>query len=380
MKKIGYLGPPGTFTEAAAIKYAGGQDVDLVCCQSLPEIVSAVERGDLEEGVVPLENSTEGAVNQILDLVARSTEIMFRGEVIIHIRHNLLVRPGTKTGSVVKIMSHPQALAQCREYIAERLPGVEAVETSSTSQAARMVAGSTEPWAAIGTDLAAQNYGLEIAGRDIQDSCENATRFIILGKNDAHLSEDCKTSLVVVAKDRPGALYGILREFALREINLTRIESRPAKKRLGQYMFFIDLKGHRDQEKVREAIDSINEKSSYMRILGSYPVDNSLTVSAELSSLQELTLQEARAEIDLVDGQIVELLGIRTKLVEKIALLKKDPGRVRDEAREEEVLKRVRDIAAMKGAEPEMIEEIYRLIISMYVKLQKGRIQKTMLC
>jgi len=375
MKKVGYLGPSGTFTEAAAIKYAGNLPVDLICCQSMSQIVAAVEKGQLDEGVVPLENSIEGAVNQILDLVAQSPGIKFRGEVIMNIRHNLLVRSGTAISDIKKVLSHPQALAQCREYLAKNLPEIETADTSSTAQAASMVAGSGEPWAAIG-NLAARDYGLEMAAADIQDSSDNATRFIILSRKDAGPAPGCRTSLIVIARDRPGALYGILREFTLREINLTRIESRPVKKRLGQYMFFIDLEGHRDDSGVGEAIKAISGKAEYLRILGSYPMDGSVQPPGDSSSAKTVSLEEARAEIDLVDSQIVDLIGIRTRLVEKVSNFKKDPESVRDAGREEEVLSRVRAIAAVKGAEPEMIDQIYRIMISRYVKMQKSRIQK----
>lgn len=376
MKKVGYLGPSGTFTEAAAIKYAGNLPVDLICCQSMSQIVAAVERGQLDEGVVPLENSIEGAVNQILDLVAQSSGIKFRGEVIMNIRHNLLVRPGTSISGITKVLSHPQALAQCREYLSLNLPEIETADTSSTARAASIVAGSGEPWAAIGTHLAARDYGLEMAAADIQDSSDNATRFIILSRGDAGPAPGSRTSLIVIARDRPGALYGILREFTLREINLTRIESRPVKKRLGQYMFFIDLEGHRDDCGVDEAIKAISGKAEYLRILGSYPMDSSVPPPEEASSAKTVSLEEARAEIDLVDSQIVDLIGIRTKLVEKVSTFKKDPESVRDTGREEEVLRRVRAIAAVKGAEPDMIDQIYRIMISRYVKMQKSRIQK----
>ncbi|MFZ5652380.1 MAG: prephenate dehydratase [Bacillota bacterium] len=376
MKKTGYLGPRGTFTEAAARKYAGGRSVELVCCQSLPQIVSMVDSGALDEGVVPLENSIEGAVNQILDLVAQTPGVKFCGEVILNIRHSLLVRPGTGREGIKKVLSHPQALAQCREYLAAHFPGIETADTSSTAQAASIVAGSSGPWAAIGNDLAAGDYGLEVLAEDIQDSSDNATRFIVLSRDDACSGSLCRTSIIAIARDRPGALYGILREFALREINLTRIESRPVKKRLGQYMFFIDLEGRRDDPAVDEAMKAIAGKAGYLRILGSYPADLSAPRGGEEVPAGPLTLQEARAEIDLVDSQIVDLIGIRTRLVDKIGALKKDPDSVRDAGREEEVLRRVRSVAAAKGADPEMVESIYRIMISSYVKMQKKKIRK----
>jgi prephenate dehydratase len=375
MKKIGYLGPSGTFTEAAARSYSGGDAVDLVCCHSFQQIVSSVKGGLLDEGVVPLENSTEGAVSQILDLLAQEEGVRFRGEMILKVSHNLLVRPGTTIGQIKKVLSHPQALAQCRGYLSRELPLALVEETASTARAAGIVAESAEPWAAIGTGLAARNCGLEVAGADIQDSSQNATRFIVLSRYDAEPGDNCKTSIIVEAKDRPGALYGILREFALRDISLTRIESRPVKKRLGQYMFFIDLEGHRSHRKVGEALEAVARNAYYLRVLGSYPADLSQAPREAFPPGQGITLEEARAEIDMVDRQIVELIGMRTRLVEKIAGVKKDPGRIRDVSREEEVLRRVRSVAGAKGADPEMIESVYRIMMARYVKMQERKLQ-----
>jgi prephenate dehydratase len=378
MKKVGYLGPRGTFTEAAARKYCGREPVELVCCTSLPEIVSAVESGRLDEGVVPLENSTEGAVGQILDLVARAREIKFCGEVVLNVSHCLMARPGTRKSGIRRVLSHPQALAQCREYLAGELPGAETEETASTAQAAAIVAASEMPWAAIGTEPAALNHGLEILARGIQDCAGNATRFIVLGRQDAGYGPLSRTSLVVEAKDRPGALYGILREFALREINLSRIESRPVKKRLGQYLFFIDLEGHRSDPGVDSAIKAIAGKADYLKVLGSYPRDVSMACGDRAGAGKApASLEEMRSEIDLVDSQIVELIGIRTRLVKKIAGIKGDPASVRDAAREEEVLSRVRALAARKGVDPDTIQGIYTFMISRSVDLQEKALRKT---
>lgn len=377
MKKIGYLGPRGTFTEAATIKYCAGEQVELVCCHILPDIVAAVEGGILDEGVVPLENSTEGAVGEVLDLVARSPGIHFCGEVVIDIHHNLLARPGTDKKEISRVMSHPQALAQCREYLAREFPGAVTGDTVSTAQAAGIVAASPEPWAAIGTDLAAREYGLSIIDAGIQDSSENATRFIVLGRSDAGYSDCSRTSLIVDARDRPGALYSILREFALREINLTRIESRPVKKELGRYLFFIDLEGHRGDAAVKEAIEAISEKVASLRILGSYSRDNTLlNQTLAVAGQKTATLKEIRSEIDVVDSQIVELIGIRTRLVEKVGYFKIGADSVRDPAREDEVVRRVRSLALRKGTDPDTIESIYRLMISRSVEMQKEALRK----
>lgn len=377
MKKIGYLGPRGTFTGAAALKYCGDSPAELVCCSSLPEIVSAVESGLLDQGVVPLENSTEGAVGQVLDLVARTPGIMFCGEVIINVIHNLLARPGTEKKLIRRVLSHPQALAQCRDFLTRELPGALVEDAASTAQAAGIVAGSREPWAAIGTDLAAREYGLEILASEIQDCSENATRFIVLGRADCGYSPFCRTSLLLDLKDRPGALYRILREFSLRDINLTRIESRPVKKMLGRYLFFIDMEGHRSEAPVSEAIEAVAGKAACLRVLGSYPRDRQeCSQDTAGEEHQAPTIGELRAEIDLVDSQIVELISLRTSLAGKIGMLKENVEKVRDPAREDQVLRRVRSLSAGKGADPEMVDRMYRLMISGSVEMQKSALKR----
>lgn len=376
MKKVGYLGPQGTFSEVAAKKHTAKSMVEMTCYDSFPAIVSAVEKGEINEAVVPLENSTEGAVNQIMDLIAQSPAIKFCGEVIIDIRHSLLARPEVQKSQIRKVLSHPQVLAQCREYLNRELPHVDMEETGSSARAAGIVAQSQECWAAVGTELAAEKYGLAVLAADIQDSAENATRFIVLGLSEALCEGDCRTSLIVAIKDRPGALYGILREFALREINLTRIESRPEKKKLGRYLFFIDLEGHRNDAVVRDAINAIAGMSVYLRVLGSYPRDNSFKSGAGAGSRRvPADLTEARKEIDLVDSQIVELIGIRTGLVEKIGAMKKDVSNVKDAGREREVIRRVRETAARKGAHPDMVEDVFKLMMSRFVRLQEGMLK-----
>lgn len=376
MKKIGYLGPRGTFTGAAAIKYCGESPAELVCCSSLPEIVAAVESGLLDEGVVPLENSTEGAVGQVLDLVARTPGIMFCGEVIINVSHNLLARPGTEKKLIRRVLSHPQALAQCRDFLARELPGALTEDAASTARAAGIVAGSREPWAAIGTDLAAGEYGLEILASGIQDCSENATRFIVLGRSDSGHTPFSRTSMLVDLKDQPGALYRILREFSIREINLTRIESRPVKKMLGRYLFFIDMEGHRSEAPVREAIEAVAGKASSLRVLGSYPRERPECWPIPAGEEhQTATIGELRAEIDLVDSQIVELISLRTSLAGKIGLLKENAENVRDPAREDQVLRRVRALSAGKGADPDMVDRMYRIMISRSVEMQKSALK-----
>ncbi|GAB6274177.1 MAG: prephenate dehydratase [Peptococcaceae bacterium] len=288
MLNIGYLGPPGTFSELAARYYIEEKmkderpknepqdEIRLTPFSSLQKVLLAVEKRSVTAGIVPLENSVEGAVNQTLDLLAHNfSKIYFQKEIILAVIHHLLVRPGTKPFNLRQIISHPQALAQCRNYIEQNFPDVETMETSSTAGAAALVAGNNEPWAVIGTTLAAENNGLQVLASNINDYPDNATRFMVVGLEDSEQAPGCKTSVIVTIKDRPGALYSILAEFARRNINLTRIESRPAKRKLGDYLFFIDFLGHRLDKEVRDTLDEIVNHTLSLRILGSYPAHQS---------------------------------------------------------------------------------------------------------
>ncbi|MCL4517282.1 MAG: prephenate dehydratase [Firmicutes bacterium] len=297
---FGFLGPRGTFSEQAALSYLQERRVErvLVPYSSLPGLISALEEGSLHEAVVPAENSIEGSLNLTLDLLAQGNGLTIIGEEVIPVDHHLLIRPGTDISRIVAVYSHPQALAQCRKYLKSFLPGAREIATGSTAEAAELVFGEPpdRPSAAIGTVQAAQLRGLEIAAREIQDVLDNFTRFLVLAREssrqDARESspEDqkgpraageitrgaderrFKTSVVFsTLTDRPGGLYEILGEFANRGLNLTRIESRPARRMLGEYLFFLDLIGHANDPPVREALAAIRPRTSFFRNLGSYP-------------------------------------------------------------------------------------------------------------
>lgn len=274
MCKTGYLGPKGTFSEEAAILYANGRAVEMVNCSSLEEVFTGVADGRLDEGVVPVENSTEGAVGAVLDLLAGPFNLVVRGEVYLPVRQSLMARRGLDLEQVERVFSHYQALAQCRSFLRRKLPAASLTECSSTAEAARRVAKSSRPWAALGPARAAQEYDLQLVVPTANDYPDNVTRFWVVGREEESCSpgEKCKTSLVFGVGDRPGALYTILREFAVRGINLTRIESRPAKKNLGDYLFFIDLIGGQEQPEVREALSEVAGVTLGLKILGSYPV------------------------------------------------------------------------------------------------------------
>lgn len=269
-RRIGVLGPESTYSEKAALlwsKSRPGLAASLVYFQDFEEVLEAVQSGQVDEGIVPVENSLEGAVTAVMDLLLRQNVVIV-GEVNLPIRHCLV---GRGEGEIRVILSHPQALAQCRQYLREHYPHAEIRTTGSTSHAARLSQEFAEMAAIAGQDTA-DRYGLQILAREIQDASDNVTRFIVAARDEAKATGRDKTSLIIyLDKDRPGALFYILEEFAKRSINLTRIESRPSRKGLGDYYFYIDLQGHRQEPTVAEAIAAIKEKAAMVRVLGSYP-------------------------------------------------------------------------------------------------------------
>lgn len=274
---MAYLGPRGTFCEEAALRCTGNNGWELVPYPSIDSVFTAVNKGEMDAGTVPIENSCEGAVNQTLYLLTCDNDLQINGEIILPVKHNLLTRPETKPEFISQILSHYQALAQCRDYLAAHFPATELVDVASTAEAARRAAGSEEPWAAVGTTGAAQAYGLKVLVPCIQDHSNNETRFVVLSRETAACTGKCKTSLLVYVHDRPGALFEVLREFHIREINLTKIESRPARTRLGDYLFFIDIEGHQQDELIRDSINALKIVAAAVNILGSYPVHLSPT-------------------------------------------------------------------------------------------------------
>lgn len=265
-RSIGVLGPEGTFSEKAAKKYSPGSNLRYF--RDFDEVIAAVERGDVDIGVVPLENSLEGSVGMTLDsLLCRDVKIT--GEINLRVRHCLL---GIGRPEEVRvILSHPQALAQCRGYLNRRFPEAELRTTGSTSHAAKLAQEFSE-MAAIADAEAAERYGLSVIERDVQDSDQNVTRFVVVGRESPEPTGMDKTSLAVyLERAEPGSLWEVLGEFATRGINLTKIESRPSKRGLGDYYFFIDLEGHAKDLQVEEALARIREKAAMTKVLGSYP-------------------------------------------------------------------------------------------------------------
>jgi len=272
-KKIAYLGPPGTFTEEALDKFI--KDLSQVRKISFPtvaDVIRSVDRGESDEGLVPMENSIEGSVNITQDILTFESEAKIIGEVIIPVKHSLIGKKKIKLDNIKKVISHPHATAQCRKYLSTNLKGAEVIAANSTAEAVKILKKENDDIAAIGTKTAAKIYDLEIIENDIEDNKDNKTRFVFIGNSIQPKTGNDKTSIVCFLKeDRPGSLYNILKEFACRNINLTRLESRPAKKDLGDYVFMIDLDGHLHDENIFEAIEVLRKSVYLVKILGSYP-------------------------------------------------------------------------------------------------------------
>ncbi len=264
--KISYLGPEASFSNLAALKRFGSL-VEYVSCNSISDVFLEVERGTADYGVVPIENSIEGAVTYTLDMFMDS-DLKICSQVILDVSHNLLSRePRNK---IRRIYSIPQVFGQCRIWLRENMPQAEQVEVSSTTRAAQ-IAATQKNCAAIASSLAAKVYGLKVVASDIEDSPHNITRFFVIGKTEVAQTGDDKTSLLFSVKDRVGALYDMLLPFKHNKINLTRIESRPSKKKAWEYYFFVDLRGHKLDTPVKKALDELETKCTFMKVLGSYP-------------------------------------------------------------------------------------------------------------
>lgn len=272
-RRIAFLGPEGTFSEQALLTQSDYAEMELVACRSIPDVLRATSDGAVDVGFVPIENAIEGSVNVTLDALIFDHDLKMQREVVIPIVMCLLAPPGVTLGDVESVVSIPVATAQCRGFLAEHLPGVDELAANSTAEAARIVADEADGrTAAIGTSLAGKVHGLEVLADDIEDHVENETRFVALTRSGipAPTGHD-KTSIVVFQKaDVPGSLLTILQEFAARGINLTRLESRPTKRGLGDYCFIIDLEGHVGDELVADALRDLKSKNEDVLFLGSY--------------------------------------------------------------------------------------------------------------
>ncbi|HEX2096622.1 MAG TPA: prephenate dehydratase [Solirubrobacterales bacterium] len=274
--RVAYLGPAGTFTEDALSEAAPDEEIEPLRTPTVADAILAVERGEAERAFVPFENSTEGSVRSTLDTLAfEAEEVTIVGEHDFEVHAHLIAREGIELGDVAAVLSHPQPLAQCARFLRDQLPGVERRSVSSTAEAVRMVGESVRPWAAIGARAAAVRYGCVVLREGIEDEPDNVTRFVWIAPSgtEPDAGERWRTSLVFseLGADHPGALVEALQEFSNRAVNLSRIESRPLRRGLGRYMFFIDAEGALEDPPIREALAELRTKAESVRILGSYP-------------------------------------------------------------------------------------------------------------
>jgi len=271
MTRVAYMGPEGSFSEEAARLWFAG-NAELVGFPDIPAVISALGHQLVAAAVVPIENSIEGSVNVTLDrLIHDPAPPPIVAELNLPVRHHLIARPGTGLSDIERVVSIPIAVAQCRTFMLEQLPQVQLLPALSTSAAVQSLVHSVRI-AAIGNQRAAELYGMELIARDIQDGDDNTTRFVVLGGEPAGPTGKDKTSICCsIAEDRPGSLMAILNEFAMRSINLTKIESRPTRSGLGKYFFLIDLEGHQSDGEVSTALDGVRDNSLVLKVLGSYP-------------------------------------------------------------------------------------------------------------
>ncbi len=266
--KVGYLGPKATFTHQAALEHFG-ISAKYLPLPTIKDVFEEVERENIDYGVVPVENTIEGVVNYTLDMFLLKPKVKIVGEIIIPVSQHLLSL-AEDLSQIKKVYSHPHALAQARGWLNKHLPSVQRIEVESTAKAAEM-ALEDESAAAIASEAAARVYNLNILARNIQENLDNYTRFLVIGKRELGKSGKDKTSLLFAVKDEAGALYKALEPFYKYGVNLTKIESRPSKEKSWDYVFFVDLEGHIDDEKVKKAVEELRQRAKLVRILGSYP-------------------------------------------------------------------------------------------------------------
>jgi prephenate dehydratase len=273
-RRIGFLGPEGTFTEQALLGEADLAGDELVPMSTITEVLAAADSGAIDLGFVGIENSIEGTVNVTIDALALEHDLLIQREVELGIQLNLMAPAGVSMADVTRVLTFPVAVGQCRTWLATRLPGVEIVAANSNAEAARLIAQEADGVsAAIAPALAAKIYGLEVLANDIEDHPENTTRFVLVARHTVPpATGHDKTTIVVFQRtDRPGSLLAILQEFAARAINLVKLESRPTKKGLGDYCFIIDLEGHLSDELVADCLRDVRSKVEDIKFLGSYP-------------------------------------------------------------------------------------------------------------
>ena len=265
--RIAYLGPKATFTHLACIHHFG-LSANFIQKRNIPEIFDEVERDRVNFGVVPIENSTEGVVSNTLDMFVDS-DLMICAEILLEISHHLMSKTG-EMENIETVFSHPHAIAQCRNWLENHLPNIPVLDVASTALAAHNAADDTSV-AAIASEFAATLYNLIIVERKIEDNVNNFTRFLVIGKKEPKKSGNDKTSIMFSVRDEVGALHKMLEPFARNSINLTKIESRPLKKKAWEYIFFLDMEGHISDENIKRALGELNTNCLFLKVLGSYP-------------------------------------------------------------------------------------------------------------
>src|SRR3954451_13556571 len=303
-----YFGPPGTFTEEALLTQPDLAAADRTPFTPVPEVIAAVERGDADGGVVPIENMIEGSVSVTLDTLAFDSDLLIQREIDLPVSLNLCAKPGVGLSDVKTVVSFPHALAQCRGWLGKKLPGAEQRASHSTSDAAREVSKSKRTdMAAICNSLAAELYGLQVLASDVEDHPENQTRFVLVGRGVPAPTGHDKTSIVCFQRDdRPGSLLAILQEFAARAVNLTKLESRPTKRGRGDYCFFIDCEGHVADEVIADALRNLAAKQGDVKFLGSYPVGGQMKAGVERRRAAGRAWKHAATWVEGLRAQIRE--------------------------------------------------------------------------
>jgi prephenate dehydratase len=278
LTSVAFLGPEGTYTDEASYLYA--PNASRVPYGSLGLVTSALEDGEVDEAVVPIENSLGGTVIEVVDFLLNCEKAQIKGEILLPIDHCLITRPGVQLGDIRIVMSKQEALTQCRQFLAKELRFSEQISTTSTALAVTDLKEADDRTAAIGPRRAAELAGLPILAQGIQDRQNNVTRFAVLASNGNAPSGSDKTSIAFDfdKRDAPGLVYGALRPFADREINLTKIESRPTGKGMGNYIFLLDFEGHLDEPNIQSAIEELNKYTSTFKVLGTYPRATGLSV------------------------------------------------------------------------------------------------------
>ena len=303
-KRLAYLGPSGTFTEQALLNQTDLRKLELVSVASIPEALKQVSNNEVDLAFVAIENSIEGSVNITQDTLTFDADLLIQREVVSSIELNLLVKPGTSLDEIETVLSFPHAIAQCKDWLSNNLPNAVTEAANSTADAAKQVSeASQDTFAAIGTERSADAYGLEILVDGIQDHSDNETRFVLVAADGVPSPTGYdKTSIVVFQDaDRPGSLLGILQEFAARSLNLTRLESRPTKKGLGNYCFLIDLEGHISDEVVADCLKNLHVKNGSVKFLGSYPAAGDENLISDIATVKS---EKADSWLDELRGRI----------------------------------------------------------------------------